>query len=770
MKKLGTYNIITIGCQMNKSDSERVAGYLQNYGLLMVGVRKKADLIIINTCGVRQSAEDRVYGLVPKIKKENKQAKIVITGCLSLREDVQKRLEKNVDIWLPIVDLPKLAEKLSLKMNTKNYTPRPAKCGTPLLRGDLKCGDYLNIRPEYKSKISAFVPIGNGCNNFCTYCVVPYARGREVYRPTDEIINEVKKLVENGYKEIVLIAQNVNSYKSPLERGLRGVLSRHKTHPVSGSETPLQRGEFIDFSDLLKMVNDIPGDFWIRFATSHPKDMSDELIKTVAECEKVCHHIHLPAQAGDNRIIKAMNRHYTRGHYIGLIKKIRQAMPDASITTDIIVGFPGETKQAFNNTAKLFREIKYDMAYIAQYSPRSGTAAAKLVDDVEKKEKKNREEELMKILRKTALENNKNYIGQEVEVLIFGKSKDGKYFGYTQTNKNVKIANFKEKNAIGKIVKVKIISAQDFGLEGEIAEKKKVIVIVGTTSSGKTKLGVKMARKYNGEIISADSRQVYKGMDVGTGKDLKEYKIKSKIKNQKSKITNIPYHLIDVADPKETFDLAQWYKMAQAALSDIIDRGKMPIVVGGAGLYAQALVDGYSLSDVKPDDVLRKKLEKKNKEELFEMLKKINSVFVCKLNNSEKNNKRRLIRYIEILNQERSRYAAKKKNNKYDFEIFGLTYPREELKQRIYKRLMDRLEKEDMVGEVRGLHKRGLSWEKMESFGLEYKFVSQYLQKKLSYDEMVKKLYIATCQYAKRQMTWLKRWEKQGAKINWISK
>ncbi|HOZ55909.1 MAG TPA: tRNA (adenosine(37)-N6)-dimethylallyltransferase MiaA, partial [bacterium] len=424
----------------------------------------------------------------------------------------------------------------------------------------------------------------------------------------------------------------------------------------------------------------------------------------------------------------------------------------------------------FNNTAKLFREIKYDMAYIAQYSPRSGTAAAKLVDDVEKKEKKNREEELMKILRKTALENNKNYIGQEVEVLIFGKSKDGKYFGYTQTNKNVKIANFKEKNAIGKIVKVKIISAQDFGLEGEIAEKKKVIVIVGTTSSGKTKLGVKMARKYNGEIISADSRQVYKGMDVGTGKDLKEYKIKSKIKNQKSKITNIPYHLIDVADPKETFDLAQWYKMAQAALSDIIDRGKMPIVVGGAGLYAQALVDGYSLSDVKPDDVLRKKLEKKNKEELFEMLKKINSVFVCKLNNSEKNNKRRLIRYIEILNQERSRYAAKKKNNKYDFEIFGLTYPREELKQRIYKRLMDRLEKEDMVGEVRGLHKRGLSWEKMESFGLEYKFVSQYLQKKLSYDEMVKKLYIATCQYAKRQMTWLKRWEKQGAKINWISK
>lgn len=762
---------------MNKSDSERVAGYLNEYGLKMTDNRKKADLVIINTCGVRQSAEDRVYGLVPKIKKENKKVKIIITGCLSLREDVRKRLEKKVDIWLPIVDLPRLAKKLNLKENARNNSPR--RFAPPLSRRDSKCGDYLNIRPEYESKISAFLPIGNGCNNFCTYCVVPYARGREVYRPAEEIMNEVKILVENGYKEITLIAQNVNSYKSPLacppncrERKVMGALSRHKNHPVSCGETPLQGGGFVNFSALLKMVNDIPGDFWIRFATSHPKDMSDELIKTIAECKKVCQHIHLPAQAGDNRVIRAMNRNYTREHYIGLIKKIRQAMPDASITTDIIVGFPGETKQEFNNTAKLFREIGFDMAYIAQDSPRYGTAAAELEDDVDKKEKKRREEELMEILRATALENNKKYIGQVAEVLISGKGKDGKYFGYTRTNKNVKInvtkhiaRNMEQDSLIGNFVKVKIIKSRDFGLEGDLIDggKKKVVAIVGTTASGKTKLGVAMARKFNGEIISADSRQVYKGMDVGTGKDLVEYK-----KKEKNKIVKIPYHLIDIAEPKDKFDLAQWYKMAQAALEDITARGKLPIVVGGTGLYVQALVDGYNLSEIKPDEELRKKLEKRSKEELLKKLEKINLSFVKKLNNSEKNNKRRLIRYIEIFTQGGN--STKVKNDKYEFEIIGVTFSKEELKKRIYKRLVDRLEREGMIEEIKFLHKQGLSWERLESFGLEYRFISQYLQKKLDYEEMVNKLFVATCQYAKRQMTWLKRWEKQGAKIDWLQK
>lgn len=406
-----TYHIITIGCQMNKSDSERIAGYLEKLGINYEADKYQADLVVVNTCGVRQSAEDRAYGIIPKIKKVNPKVKIILTGCLSERKDVKKRLGNKVDIWLPIVNLGKLSKKLQYD-------------------------NYLKLQPKYKSKFSAFVPIGNGCNNFCAYCVVPMARGREVYRSAEDIINEVKELVKKGYKEIILIAQNVNSYKS----------------------------KDVHFPELLKMVNEIPGDFWIRFATSHPKDMSDELIEIITKSEKVCEHIHLPVQAGDNEVLKKMNRNYTVEHYKGLIKKIRKAMPNALITTDIIVGFPSETKEQFNNTAKLFKEVKFDMAYIAQYSPRPGTTAEKLKDDVDKEEKKRREEELMKILRKTALENNKKYINKVVDILI-EREKNKVYFGKTKTSKVVKIESSKDLR--GKFIKVKITKAQDFGLEGE---------------------------------------------------------------------------------------------------------------------------------------------------------------------------------------------------------------------------------------------------------------------------------------------------------------
>jgi tRNA-2-methylthio-N6-dimethylallyladenosine synthase len=424
MKKKKTYYIITIGCQMNKSDSERIAGYLEDNGFTLASGEVKADLVVLTTCGVRQSAEDRIYGFVGKIKKQNSKAKIVLTGCLSDRQDVRKRLEEQVDVWLNVNDLSELMVKLSGG------------------KEKIKPTSYLKIRPKYNSKFSAFVPIGNGCNNFCAYCVVPYARGREVYRPAKEILKEVKDLTANGCREIILIAQNVNSYKD---------------------------GK-INFAKLLRAVNNIPGDFWIRFATSHPKDMSEELIKTIAESKKVCQHIHLPAQVGDDKILSAMNRKYTVAHYKNLIEKIRKAMPDVSITTDIIVGFPGETKKQFANTAKLFKEIKFDMAYIAKYSPRFGTAAAKLEDNVSREEKKRREEELMKILRKTALENNKKYLGKIVEVLISGKNKKGEWFGYTETNKNVKfeITNYELRIAdlMGKFLKVKITKVKDFGMEG----------------------------------------------------------------------------------------------------------------------------------------------------------------------------------------------------------------------------------------------------------------------------------------------------------------
>ncbi len=410
---------------MNKSDSERLASILEQNGYKKTDNKYRADLVVINTCGVRQMAEDRIYGLIPGIKKVNKKVKIILTGCLVNRKDVKNRLKDYVDVWLPISEI---TNDNFLKISRYQEPNKISK------------NSYLKIKPNYESKFSAFIPIGNGCDNFCSYCVVPYARGREVYRPVKDILNEIKNLVKKDYKEIILIAQNVNSYKS---------------------------GK-IDFAGLLKMVDKIKGDFWIRFITSHPKDMSDKLIKAIASSKKVCRHIHLPAQAGDDKVLKAMNRKYSIKHYINLIKKIRQAMPDASITTDIIVGFPGETKKQFNNTVKLMREIKFDLAYIVRYSPRPGTTAFKLADNVSPSEKKSRENKLTKILGLTALINNKKYLRETVKLLVEGKGKEGEWFGKTATEKNVKFLAANKKNSlIGKFLNVKIIKVKDFGLEGE---------------------------------------------------------------------------------------------------------------------------------------------------------------------------------------------------------------------------------------------------------------------------------------------------------------
>jgi len=340
------YFIITYGCQANKADSERIARRLENMGHQKVKADSsaealaKADLIVINACSVRQSAMDRVYAKINKFSAEgefasggkNKKLKIILTGCL-LPAD-KKKLKKQVgEIWHP--------------------------------------DEYFECVPIYSDKSSAFVPIMTGCDNFCAYCSVPYTRGRERSRPAEEIIKEIKTLIKNGYKEIWLLGQNVNSYKSQ-----------------------------INFPRLLEMVNGIPGDFRIRFLTSHPKDMSEELIKTIAKCQKVVKEIHLPVQSGDNQILKNMNRNYTAGQYKNLAKKIKKIIPEVKISTDVIVGFPGEAKKQFQNTVKLFKEIKFDKAYIAKYSPRPGTTAFKLKDNVPPKEKKRRWQILNRLANK----------------------------------------------------------------------------------------------------------------------------------------------------------------------------------------------------------------------------------------------------------------------------------------------------------------------------------------------------------------------------------
>jgi len=430
-----TYQIITIGCQMNKVDSERLAAFLESRGYLEVTDFKAAGLIIFNTCGVRQSAEDRVYGLVNTMRKSNPTAKIVVTGCLSRRPDVQKRLAKTAAVFLPInemLQLPDLVLGQELKPHFSLDEVR------------LKQGEkYLDILPKHEKTFTAYVPIGNGCNNFCSYCVVPYARGREVYRPAAEVIKEVKDLIDRGYQEIMLIAQNVNSYHD----------------------------KNYDFPKLLKQIIKIPEKFWIRFSSSHPKDMSDELIKVIGSSAKVCAHLHLAVQSGDDEILKAMNRKYTAAHYSGLIKKVRAAKENVAITTDVIVGFPGETKKQFLNTVKLFKKIKFALAYIAQFSPRYGTVAAKLKDNVSHPEKKRREEVINELLKETALEYNQKFLNKEVEVLIEGINKRGKYYGKTGYYQTVLIKPAKPatKKLIGQFVKVKIIEARPFGLEGELA-------------------------------------------------------------------------------------------------------------------------------------------------------------------------------------------------------------------------------------------------------------------------------------------------------------
>lgn len=422
---------------MNKSDSERIATYLENLGY-EEAAEKDAGLVIITTCGVRQSAESRIYGIIPKLKKQNGDVKIILTGCLTGREDVKKRIGAKVDIWLPIKELEKL--KLHLEECGENF------CNTQIYKTKHNMhGDYLHLNPKYESKFTAFIPIGNGCDNFCTYCVVPYARGSEKYRKAEDILVEAENLAKKGYKEINLIAQNVNSYRCSDDKN-------------------------INFPKLLKMVNDIEGDFWIRFHSNHPKDMSDELIETIANCKKVCRHIHLPAQAGDNEVLRRMNRRYTIEHYLELIEMIKDKLPGIALTTDIIVGFPGETRMQFENTLKLFEKVKYDMAYIAQYSPRPGTAAMKLEDDVPIEEKKKREEELTDVLRKTALANNKKYIGKKYKILVDKKNRRGHFTGKTDTYKNVEILNTNEikEGLIGKFVEVEIEKADDFGLAGNI--------------------------------------------------------------------------------------------------------------------------------------------------------------------------------------------------------------------------------------------------------------------------------------------------------------
>ena len=345
------YFILTYGCQMNKSDSERISAYLEQKNYEPAKSEKQADLIIINMCSVRQSAVNRVYDKISKLKTQNSKLQlkaksfnkinIILTGCV-LERDKKKFKDLGVEI---------------------------------------KKFGQLPIKKKNQIK-TAYVPIMRGCNNFCSYCVVPYTRGREKSRPVKEIIREVRALVQQGHRKIMLLGQNVNSYKCK----------------VQSAKLKKENKKITDFVDLLKVISQLPGNFKIGFLTNHPKDMSDELIDEIARNKKIIKEIHLPIQSGDNAILKKMNRKYTREDYLKLVEKIKDKIPNVQLTTDVIVGFPGETKKAFENTVDLFKKAGFSNAYIAKYSPRPGTAAYSLRDDISHQEKKERWQQLREFL------------------------------------------------------------------------------------------------------------------------------------------------------------------------------------------------------------------------------------------------------------------------------------------------------------------------------------------------------------------------------------
>ncbi|MEF8847245.1 MAG: tRNA (N6-isopentenyl adenosine(37)-C2)-methylthiotransferase MiaB [Candidatus Paceibacterota bacterium] len=431
------YHIKTFGCQMNKNDSKRISSYLEKNNHTSVSEMKNADLIVINMCSIRQSAVDRIYGLIPKfkkIKKEKPELKIVLTGC-TLKKD-QKKLKENFDYILSKKALQQWNEFLQQEEWDYHPDPRNEKFNSKFNT------DYLEINPKHKNSAKAYLPISTGCDNFCSFCVVPYTRGPEVSRAPKEIIKEAKELINEGVKELWLLGQNVNSYQ----------------HSLNGDE--------INFVDLVEKINNLKGDFWIKYTSSNPKDFTSGNIKRLSQFEKVTPYLNLPLQSGDNEVLKKMNRPYSIEDYKKTVKEFRDNFESLSLSTDIIVGFPGETKKQFNNTVEAFKDLNFDMAYIAKYSPRPQTEASELDDNVSEEEKERRAKILNKLLEKQALDFNKKLIGKRMKVIVLNQ-KD-KLIGKNKYNKTVKFPG--PEDLINNFVNVEITNASAWGLTGNLEQ------------------------------------------------------------------------------------------------------------------------------------------------------------------------------------------------------------------------------------------------------------------------------------------------------------
>ena len=427
------------GCQQNISDGQRIEGYLKEMGFDFCEDTEEADLVLFDTCAVRGHAEDRIYGNVGALKafKARQKNRIVaVCGCMVQQSFVAEKFKRSyphVDLLFGTHVQHKFPELLYEVLSKGNRVFD--------ISGEGTIAEHI---PTRRTGVKGWLPVMYGCNNFCTYCIVPYVRGRERSRDPEDIIAEAKEMIKEGYKEITLLGQNVNSYGKNFEK------------PYS-------------FADLLRDINALPGDFIIRFMTSHPKDLTDELINAMADCEKVAHHLHLPVQSGSNRILKSMNRVYTREHYLELVKKVREKIPDISLTSDIIVGFPGETEEDFADTLSLIKEVGYSALFTFAYSPREGTPAAKMEDQIPGEEKSRRLTALSSMQEKISEEQNKKYLGKTLRVLCEGPSKkEGHLNGRSDGNISVEFAG--DASLVNEFVNVKITEPLSFVLKGEIAE------------------------------------------------------------------------------------------------------------------------------------------------------------------------------------------------------------------------------------------------------------------------------------------------------------
>ena len=445
------YHIITLGCQMNMSDSERVRTVMERMGYEWTDDEKEAGMLGILACSVRQKAIDKVYSRISMWNRWKNRKSLVtfITGCI-LPAD-KDRFLKLFDIVFPMSELNKLPELIS---QYGIVSPASLRAMENNLRLNQSIDEFWNISPHYNSSFEAFVPIQNGCDKFCTFCAVPYTRGREISRPSVEILEEVRQLIDKDYKSITLLGQNVNSY------GLD------------------KRGAELSFPELLREIGELGlrsgKEFWVYFTSPHPRDMTDDVIDIIAKYPNLGKQVHLPMQSGDDKVLIRMNRKHSMEKYRQIIGKIRDTLPQATIFTDIIVGFTGETEDQFRSTLEAMEEFKFNMAYIAQYSPRPGAASSRWQDDIPPDIKKDRYALTTKVLQKHTLPYNKKLIGKTFRVLVTGKDRKEGYLSALTEGKIVLRFRSDEESMIGNFANVKIGSATPFSLEGELVSQKEL--------------------------------------------------------------------------------------------------------------------------------------------------------------------------------------------------------------------------------------------------------------------------------------------------------